>query len=299
MSNIKLVLFIMIVLFCALLSKHIRLKKQIRSLSTQVEELTCGDTKKMLDISLIDKDLEQLAGILNKYNEKQRLAVSGTLQHEESLKESIANISHDLRTPLTVILGHLQLLKKENLSKEQKNRVEIILNKAKKMKELIETFYTFSILDTEEINPQKEKFNFSNLLMNLIIENSPALEYKNIQPKINLPDYSVFLFSDQNMVERILQNLLTNAIRYSSDTVEIVLKQSSNNKIIFLIKNSVNNAAQIDVLRLFNRFYTADKSRNNGGTGLGLAVVKMLTEKLGGSVEAKLQTDTLVIMLKL
>lgn len=289
----------MIAFFCALLSKHIRLKKQIRSLSTQVEELTYDDTEKMLNISLIDKDLEQLAGILNRYSEKQRLAVSGTLQHEENLKESIANISHDLRTPLTVILGHLQLLKKENLSEEQKNRVEIILNKAKKMKELIETFYTFSILDTEEINPQKEKFNFSNLLMNLIIENSPALEYKNIQPKINLPDHSVFLFSDQNMVERILQNLLTNAIRYSSGIVEIVLKQSSNNKIIFLIKNSVNNAAQIDVSRLFNRFYTADKSRNNGSTGLGLAVVKMLTEKLGGSVEAKLQTNTLIIMLKL
>ena len=82
-----------------MLYKYIRLKKQIRSLFEQMKDLTCGNTEKMLDISLIDKDLECLAGVLNQYNAKQRLAVSGALQHEEHLKESIANISHDLRTP--------------------------------------------------------------------------------------------------------------------------------------------------------------------------------------------------------
>ena len=172
MSNIEPVLFILIGLFLVLLFKHIQLKKQIRSLFRQMEKLACGDTEKMLDISLIDKDLERLAGALNQCNDKQRLAVSGALQHEEHLKESIANISHDLRTPLTVILGHLQLLRKENLQKEQKERIETVLNKAERMKELVETFYDLSVLDAEQAIPQKEKFNFSNLLMNLITENS-------------------------------------------------------------------------------------------------------------------------------
>lgn len=299
MFNIELLLCISIGLFLILLFKHIRLKKQIQNLSKQMEELACGNTEKMLDISLIDKDLEYLAGILNRYNAKQRLAVSGALQHEEYLKESIANISHDLRTPLTVILGHLQLLKKENMSKEQKKRVETVLNKAERMRELVTTFYSLSILDTEQVDIQKEEFNFSNLLMNLVTENSPALEHKNIQLKINLPDNSVFLFSDKNMVERILQNLLTNAICYSSGILELILEQPSTNKIRFLIKNSVSNATEIDISRLFERFYTADKARHSGGTGLGLAIVKMLTQKLDGNVEAKLQTDTLIIILEL
>lgn len=299
MSNIEPLLFIVTGLFLVLLFKHIQLKKQIRSLSKQMEKLACGNTEKMLDISLIDKDLERLAGILNQYNDKQRLAVSGTLQHEERLKESIANISHDLRTPLTVILGHLQLLKKENLQKEQRKRIETILNKAERMKELVETFYDLSVLDAEQANPQKENFNFSNLLINLITENSPVLEHENICPEISLPDHSVFLCSDQSMVERILQNLLTNAIRYSNGTIEIVLKQPAKNKRMFSIKNSVSNAMEIDVSRLFERFYTADKSRHNGGTGLGLAVVKLLTEKLDGNIKAELQTDTLIVTLEL
>lgn len=298
-SNIEILLYILIGVLMILLLKYIRLKKQIQNLSKQIADLAQGNTEKMLDISLIDKDLEQLAGILNGYNEKQRLSVASALHHEEHLKESIANISHDLRTPLTVILGHLQLLNNENLSEEQKKRVETVFNKAERMRELIETFYSLSILDTEQTTPQKERFNVSNLLMNLVTENSPALEHKNIQPEIRLPDNSVFIFSDPNMVERILQNLLTNAIRYSSGRIEIILQQTAKDEILFLIKNSVNHITEIDVSRLFERFYTADKSRHNGGTGLGLAVVKVLTEKLGGSVEAFLQTDTLVITLEL
>lgn len=298
MSNIEIFSYILIGVLILLLFKYICLKKQIQNLSKQIADLAHGNTEKMLDISLIDKDLEQLAGILNGYNEKQRLSVSSALHHEEHLKESIANISHDLRTPLTVILGHLQLLKNENLSEEQKKRVETILNKAERMKELIETFYSLSLLDTEQTTPQKEKFNMSNLLMNLITENSPALEHKKIQPQISLPNNSVFIFSDPNMVERILQNLLTNAIRYSSGEIEIVLQQKKD-KILFLIKNSVNNVTEIDVSRLFERFYTGDKSRHSGGTGLGLAVVKVLTEKLGGTVKATLQSNTLVVTLEL
>ncbi|WP_394920497.1 sensor histidine kinase [uncultured Robinsoniella sp.] len=275
------------------------MKGQIHNLSKQMEELICKDTEKMLDISLIDNDLERLAGTLNRYNSQQRQTVASALRHEEYLKESVANISHDLRTPLTVILGHLQLLKKEDLPKEQENRVETILNKAERMKELIEIFYNLAVLDTECTSTQREKFNFTNLLINLITENSPALEQKNICPEINLPEFSVFAFSDRNMVERILQNLLTNAIRYTNGNIKINLEQQARNKICFSIENSVSNVSEIDVSRLFERFYMADKSRRGGGTGLGLAVVKALVEKLGGSVKANLQSDTLVIILEL
>lgn len=299
MSNIELLLFIMAGLFLILLFKHIRLKRQIRNLSKQMKELTCGNSEKMLDIFLIDKDLERLAGILNLYNDKQRQTVSGALRHEEYLKESIANISHDLRTPLTVILGHLQLLKRENLAKGQAQRIETVLHKAERMQELVETFYDLSVLDAEQITPQRENFNLSNLLINLITENAPALEAKNIAPEIDLPDCSVFLYSDRSMVERILQNLLTNATRYSSGTIKISLSQKRNGRISFTIENSVKNSSALNPDRLFERFYTGDKSRNNGGTGLGLAVVKLLTDKLGGTVSAAMQSDTLIVALEL
>ncbi|MCB6629690.1 hypothetical protein NE628_09635 [Coprococcus eutactus] len=112
MSNIEWILIIITIFLVILLFRYIQLKKQIRNLADQVNELNSGNSQQMLDISLIDKDLERLAGILNQYNIRQRQAVAGVLRNEEYLKESVANISHDLRTPLTVILGHLQLLQK-------------------------------------------------------------------------------------------------------------------------------------------------------------------------------------------
>lgn len=253
----------------------------------------------MLDISLIDKDLEILAGILNQYNIRQRQAVAGVLRNEEYLKESVANISHDLRTPLTVILGHLQLLQKENWESSQAQRVKVIFSKAEKMKELVETFYDLSILEEQQTVPEKEKFNISNMLINLITENAVALEKENILPEINLPDYSIYVYSDKNMVERILQNLLTNAIKYSVGTIKITLMEKENNNIIFTIENPMSDSSEIDCNRLFDRFYTGDKSRHNGSTGLGLAVVKTLVAILGGNIVAKVHANSLIITLEL
>lgn len=298
-SNIGILFVIMTMLIILLLFKHMELKKQMKSLSRQIMELTCARTEKMLDISLMDRDLEQLATILNQYNAKQRQLVAGALHHEEHLKESIVNISHDLRTPLTVILGHLQLLKRDDLSSEQERRVEIILRKADRMKELVETFYDLSVLEAEQMQPQKERFNLSNLLINLITENAPALEQKKINPTISLPDSSVYLYSDRNMIERILQNLLTNAIRYSDGTIKISLSQATENTIEFQMENSVTNSSDLDPQRLFERFYTGDHSRHSKSTGIGLAVVKLLTERLGGQVKATVNSDQLMVTIRL
>ena len=206
-------------------------------------DLTTGKSEKMLDISLVDKDIEQLAAVLNQYNEKQRQSIASILRHEMYLKESIANISHDLRTPLTVILGHLQLLKKENLSAGQTQRIETIFNKAERMKELIQTFYDLSVIDAKEVTPVREDFNLTNLLINLITENAPALEAKGISPVIGLPDHSVYLHSDYGMVERIFQNLIINAIRYSSGSIKIDLKQGKEKSAIFIIENPIDSSA--------------------------------------------------------
>ena len=107
------------------------------------------------------------------------------------------------------------------------------------------------------------------------------------------------MYSDRNIVERILQNLLTNAVKYSIGTIKMTLMEKENSGIIFTIENQVSNSSEIDCNRLFDRFYTGDKSRHDGSTGLGLAVVKSLVEVLDGSIAAKLQANSLVIILEL
>lgn len=294
-SDIGLRLFIITLLFLALLIKHIMLKREIKNVTNQMKMLADGSTEKMLDLSLIDSDLEQLAGVFNQYNEKQRYTVACALQHEERLKESVANISHDLRTPLTVILGHLQLLQRLDLTDEQAKRVNIVLNKADRMNALVGSFYEISILDSDQACPQKEKLNLCNMLMDLITDNAPALDSKNIQLEIILPDYSVFIISDRSIVDRIFQNLFTNAIRYSAGFIRISLSQTDKEGIVFCIENTVQNVKELDEKRMFERFYTGDTSRNSKGTGLGLAVVKLLADKLGCRISAKLHSNILEI----
>ena len=266
-----------------LLYRYIRLKSEIRKISGQLEELVSDNSEKMLNISFVDKELERLAGLFNQYNDKQRQIVAGAIQDEDFLKDSVANISHDLRTPLTVILGHLQLISKTDLSDEQRERLDIVNNKAVRMKELVDTFYEYSLVTTSNAEMKHDKLNILNMLIDLISDCAPLMDKKGITPQIDLPEHSVYIYSDKNAIDRILQNLITNSIRYSSGAVA----------------NPIPADSELDPVRMFDRFYTGDSSRNSGGTGLGLAVVKELTAKLGGSIGAVRDGEQLTIRLEL
>ena len=295
MIDIRIIIGLSALLLIILTVKYIRMKKQIRYLTGQINDLADGASEKMLDMSLVDRDLEKLAGAINKHYAKQRYTVVRVVQHEQRLKESIANISHDLRTPLTVLMGHLQLVRKSDLTQEQNRRVETALHKAERMKELMETFYDLSLIDSEQAAPVKERINFSNLLLDFLTENAPLLESRNIIPDIRLPGCSVFLDTDRIMMERILQNLLSNAVRYCAGDIMISLSDEGNGKVVFCMENTVPAGTKIDTARIFDRFYTGDPSRHGESTGLGLAVVKVLTEKLGGEIGAGVRGDVLGI----
>jgi len=252
----------------------------------------------MLDISLVDKELERMAGLFNRYNDKQRQIVAGAMKDEEFLKDSVANISHDLRTPLTVILGHLQLISKTDLTPEQKERLEIVNNKAVRMKELVDTFYEYSLVTTSNEEMQKDKLNILNMLMDLISDCAPLMDKKGISPKIDLPEHSVYIYSDKNALDRIFQNLITNAIRYSAGDIAISL-ENDDKSVVLSVTNPIPDDSELDPDRMFDRFYTGDSSRSSGGTGLGLAVVNELTDKLGGTIKAQRDGNKLTMRLQL
>ena len=289
-----------IIVLCVLLTvvttRYYLLKREIRSLSHQIGAWLSDETEKMLDISLIDRDLESLAARLNRNLEKQRSAVAGALQHEEHLKESIASISHDLRTPLTVIMGHIQLLQNSKLAKEQKERLEIIQRRCWRMNGLIASFYELAVLDTEQLKPQYAVTTVSNLLAEYLIENAPLFEKKNIQPEVMFPDVSVFANVDPGMLGRIYQNLLGNAIQYSGGMLRVSLETLGNDKLLFRIENTIKEDKKIETERLFERFYIGDQSRQGDSTGLGLAVVKKLVEMMQGSVNASIKEGILTII---
>lgn len=295
-SYIKLLLFILCVLLLVISVKYSMLKRQIRSITKQMNQLNQGKSEKILDLSLIDSDLENLASELNQQYQKQRSITASALRQEENLKESIANLSHDLRTPLTIIIGHLQLLQKSKLSEEQTNRVEVALRKSFRLKNLISTFYELSVLDSNHMELNLENINVSNLFMDFIAEQASQFYKKQIQPEIHMPQSSIFIKADSNMLERIFQNLLTNAIKYTKGTINISFFDTQKH-VIFQIENTIDESHQLDTERIFERFYTGNPSRNGESSGLGLAVVKSLVEKMNGTINASLCNNSLSIQI--
>ncbi len=240
-------------------------KRQICEITKQISE------NRKLRISLSNKHIEKLAGIINEKNDLERRAKLQILQEKEQLKQSIANISHDLRTPLTSIQGYLVLLKSCQNKEEQEHYFSIIQAKADYLTELLQIFYDLSLIDSEDYILEVEKLDINRIVTDCLIDKYSEL--KKLTP--------VWITGNTVACKRIIENLITNAIRYSNDYVEIVIDANG----IFTVKNTTSELKNIDINMLFQKFYTVDASRSNGNTGLGLYIVKELLNKIDGGIE--------------
>ena len=248
-------------------------KRQICEITKQISE------NRKLRISLSNKHIEKLAGIINEKNYLERRTKLQILQEKEQLKQSIANISHDLRTPLTSIQGYLVLLKSCENKEEQERYFSIIQAKADYLTELLQIFYDLSLIDSEDYILEVEKLDINRIVTDCLIDKYSEL--KKLTPTVKTENAPVWITGNTVACKRIIENLITNAIRYSNDYVEIVIDANG----IFTVKNTTSELNNIDINMLFQKFYTVDTSRSNGNTGLGLYIVKELLNKIEGGIE--------------
>ena len=248
-------------------------KRQICEITKQISE------NRKLRISLSNKHIEKLAGTINEKNYLEQSAKIQILQEKEQLKQSIANISHDLRTPLTSIQGYLVLLKSCQNKEEQEHYFSIIQAKADYLTELLQIFYDLSLIDSEDYILEVEKIDINRIVTDCLIDTYSEL--KELDPTIKTENAPVWITGNVVACKRIIGNLITNAIRYSNDYIEIVIDANG----IFTVKNTTSELKNIDVNMLFQKFYTVDTSRSNGSTGLGLYIIKELLNKIEGGIK--------------
>ncbi len=239
-------------------------KRQICEITKQISE------NKKLRISLSNKQIEKLAGIINEKKHLEQKTNIQIIQEKEQLKHSIANISHDLRTPLTSIQGYLTLLKDCEDKEEQEHYFSVIQAKTDYLTELVQIFYDLSLIESDDYILGIEKIDVNRIVTDCLI--SKYNELKELSPTIKIENAPVWITGNAVACKRIIDNLVTNAIRYSNDYIEIVMDADG----IFTVKNTTSELKNIDVNILFQKFYTVDTSRSNGNTGLGLYIVKEL-----------------------
>lgn len=288
------VIAILSLLCLTLLLWVIHLKGQLRSISRQLEKRLLDDTHHSVSVSLLDPDATRLAAAINRClaaDEETRL----TLRREEkAFRDTIANISHDLRTPITAVKGYLQLLTATPLSELQQQRVAVISRHVQELGDLIEHFFAYSCLLSDESELHLEKFCLTDEVAECLAAAVPQFEERHIAVQLGHWEQTA-LIADREKTVRIVQNLVRNCLQHAAGDVTVSVEQAGDGPqgVKLMFSNPVGNQDSIDVGSLFDRFYTADKSRHKKSTGLGLSIVKLLAEQLGGHVFAVL-TDNVI-----
>lgn len=287
-----LLLLLLITLFRLLAVKH-----EMRQIKRELKATREKSYNRQLTVSLFDRDLTEMTAEINRNLAYQKQLKLQTEQAERTLKQSVSDIAHDLRTPLTVIKGNLQLLEaEEKLSQRGTEQLCLCIKKSDEMKQMADDFFELSVLESDSSPANLQPVNITNQLVQLLVDNEAVICMKGLSPEIVLPERSVFALADEGLLQRMLENLLNNVLKYARDCFTAEVKETAG-RLRICFSNEIYGALP-DAERIFERTYRADKSRN-GSAGLGLYIVKLLAQKQNASVGAEVNGRVLTLWVEL
>lgn len=277
------------------LSHLLFIKKELKNILNQLKNYNIRKTEKKIDITLLDKDIEKMTIEINNLIDLHALSNIEKKSAERELKQAIANISHDLRTPLTSILGYIQLIEKPEVTdEERKEYLAIAKDRAKWLQILLNDFFELSVIESVDYSLKLGKLGLNSIVEEIVINLYDKFNEQQIVPSIKIPQEQMNIIGDESAIKRVIENLVINAIRCSDGNVSITLERN-NTKINLTISNDVKDITEKDVELFFNRFYTADQTRSGKGTGLGLSIAKALMDKMNGKLSAELKDSWLYV----
>lgn len=274
----------------------------IRKLRRSIQQVTSGNYGVQCEVEY-DDELGSLAANINvlsktllakekeseKLKEKERAALDIERNAERQKNELITNVAHDLRTPLTTIVGYLELIKDDTaLSKEDVHKYSgIAYEKSIRLQEMMDDLFEFTKIDNADIKLNKSMINLSGLIMQMTDEFYPSFKDCNITPIVDLPEENIYVQGDGQLLARVFDNLISNALKYGYHNTDLKIEVSGDEKYATVkVINHGDTIASEDIPLLFNKFYRTDSSRNSktGGTGLGLAITKNIVDLHHGDI---------------
>jgi len=264
-------------------------------------------------ISFMKKRLDMMMGKVMEINEE-RLAEAVEIERQslekaaksEQLKvDLISNVSHDLKTPLTSMVGYLELLKKEELDDVSADYVEIILSKAEKLKEMIESLFSLAKASSGNIQIHPEPVELNRLIEQIFADMDSQISGSNLHFVTSLTEEDTHLMTDNLHLYRICQNLIENALKYSAKGTRVFLKTffadkmpgteglrfNPGRRLYFEITNTAGYFMDFNKEEIVERFARGDKARSSDGNGLGLAIVSTYASALGGAFDIAIDCD--------
>lgn len=283
------IFILFLIIICIILIIYIFcIKMQLCSIKKQLDKRRENEASNPVLIEINDKSINKMAASLNKtLRQEAALRVSQEIKEQE-FKLLITNISHDIRTPLAVIKGYLQLMQKTDMDNKCREYLETCLLHTSSMEKIIQQFFEYSYWSGMEKDINITKINITNLVTDVMADFIPVFEKNNI--KMEFTDTGIYFgMADKEMLIRIMQNLLRNSIQHADGDVRVLIVPEKERPFIKIsVENPVVKDCNVDISQVFNRFYVGKKERNHS-TGLGLSIVKMLVERMGGEVYADME----------
>ena len=261
------------------------IQKQLKEISQKLEKIQDTDSDENIMMFTDEQALMELLVQINRLLENQRKMKVDYRRSQSSAKKMLCNISHDIKTPMTVILGYLEIMR-INGDKEDEMLLKVE-QKAKRVMELINQFFTLAKLEAGDMELEISRINICEVCRENILDFYELLKQKEFQVEVKIPEEAVFIMGNKEALHRILYNLISNVIRYGLD-----------GRYLGLVLRSVKNDVYIDVIdkgkgiekefagNVFERLFTMEDSRNRRiqGNGLGLTIAQTLAQQLGGEI---------------
>lgn len=278
--TILILLLICLSLIIILILRQWNLRKMNRQLQKIINQF---GTNEQLRNNLPGKELNSFVANVNHLISLFKKEEQHTIRQNIEFRQEITNVSHDIRTPLTSIKGFSELLLDPQLSSSERNEyLKIIQKKTDTLLRTVNTFYEISQLESGDRILSLEAFSLGELVVETILAFQADFESKRITVTIKEDNFEKTILADKKATERIILNIIQNALRYSHNFFEISI-QENERSLVLEAKNDGQSISSVDLAKIFDRSYTIDQSRRDGQTGLGLYIVKAIAEKQGGA----------------
>lgn len=263
------------------------------------EEMSCGN----LDYAIKEKGkstLSKIAHNINNINKGYKKSLEEQVKSERLKTELITNVSHDLKTPLTSIINYIDLLKKEDLSKDEVNAyISVLDRKSERLKSLIEDLFEASKMSSGAVELNIEKIDVTALLKQSIAEFEEKITKSSLELKFKYDNNKTYANLDGKKTWRVFENLINNIIKYSQPNTRVYIDLiETNTKIIITMKNISRYEMNFTSDEIFERFKRGDKARNTEGSGLGLAIAKSIVELQGGNLNINIDGDLFKVIIE-
>jgi len=288
----KLLLFISITIILIQFGSLFSINKKLKYIRLVLDDVISGNSNRRIMLNNNSKSIEGLVNNINSIIEDMCRVDDDNIKQTIIMKKMISNITHDFKTPLTSLIGYIELIKecKDLSESEVKEYLDVIHNKAYFLNSTLDNFFYLSRLESKDEKFNIEEINLTDIVQEQIIFFYEDFQNLEIEPSISMPEKDIFVLADKTSINRILNNLLSNSLKYGKDGDKVGISVTDDSSYVYVeVWDNGKGILDHDLPLIFERLYTVEESRSSklSGNGIGLSIVKQLVKYNKGTISVK------------